>query len=476
MDGNKVNIHNDAQQYVKESSVQESQDQNSADSPPNRPKLFILNTDCFDEILGWLSQENLDALGQTCKLLRCVVGDYFKRNYAATEVQAEDDGLYVSDPHKVNTYRDRCKLHSFDKCVGKVSICENSIDIEDGLKMFCYVGTHCGNSLKHIQFMNVLLTHTELEWVTNILKTIETVAIEDCLIKRTFYERFPDVCCNLRNLYVQDSRWNRNVVKHSNKWLLHKYPKLERLGWSQSVRKDRKIGELKTFFQLNPNIIGFRTSFHCFWSNRDALVKSHLQLTDLTIEFDDWTWTPNNIHETYKLLNELHQRKIYKRLHFFARYYNQQYFEQMVLLVGLHSLKLHEISERYTLPQLPQLKELTIRYINTDLGTLVGKFENVERISFKYAESKHFLPFVYACPALKEMKIDVVTDRIQFDCILDLAKINGERGKMPNARKLTIYIDESVFLATKWVQPTEWKFVEIRRAQSYEWNHQVEFY
>lgn len=474
MHKNTADNQNKAKPTVK-SPVAESQGQNSADSS-QCPKLFNLSIDCFEEILDYLTLSDLDGLGQTCKLLRSIVGEYFQRNYAATEIRVEDSGLFVSDPRKVNAYRDRCKLHSFDKFVQKVSICEDSIDIEDGLKMFCYVGTNCGKSLKQIQFMNVLLTHIELEWMQEILKTIETVAIEDCLIKRRFYDEFPVMCVNLKNLYVQDSRWNRNVVKSGNKWLLREYPKLERLGWSQSTRKDRKIAELPTFFRLNPHIIGFKTSFRCFWSNRNTIREADLQLDDLNIEFDDWTWTPNNINATYNLLNELYERNTYKRLHLHTRYFNQEYFEQMVSLKGLHSLRLHEISERYLLPALPQLKELKIRYINTNLDGLVSKFVNVERVSFKYAESKHFLPFAYACPKLTEMKIDVVTDRVQFDCIIDLAKINEERGKLPNARKLTIYIDEYVFMATKWVKPTEFKFAVIKRTQSREWDHHIEFY
>lgn len=444
--------------------------------PSSIPKLFKLNTDCFDEIFDWLSQEDLDAMGQTCKVMRLVTGEYFQRNFRATAVVAGDDGLYVNNNSSALSSRILCRLNSFDKFIEKVSICENSLDIEDGLRMFCYVGTNCTKTIKHMQFMNVLLTHTELEWIEEILKTIETVSIEDCLIKRKFYEKFPEICVNLRSLSVKDSRWNKNVVQHGNMWLLREYPKLEHLSWSQSSRKDRKIDELKQFFQLNPKIRGFSTSFQSFWRNRDAITEANLRLDDLSIEFDDWTWRADNIERTYGQLNELFDRQAYKRLHLIAGYFNNDNFSRMTSLRGLYSLTLHEISDRYNLPTLNQLKDLKIRYINTDLDAMVMKFENIERIYLKFAESKHFLPFLYNCPRLKEMKIAVVNDRMDFNSVLDLILINKEREKLQNARKCTIFVDDNVFIATKWATATtEMKLVEIKRANEKEWDHHVEF-
>ncbi|XP_055301582.1 uncharacterized protein LOC129568074 isoform X1 [Sitodiplosis mosellana] len=441
-------------------------------------KIFKLNIDCFDELFEWLSRDDLDTLGQTCKLMQSIVGEFFQQNFPAIEVRAEEDGLYVNDTRNVNCYRGAHKIHSFDKFIRKVSICENSIGIEDGVRLFCYVGSNCTKSIKHIQFINVLLTQIELEWVDEILKTVETVSIEDCLIKRQFYEKFPALCHNLKNLNVQDCRWNRNVLKRTgNEWLQRKYPKLEHLEWTQSSKKGRRIDEFKTFFELNPQIVSFSTSFHCFWGNRELIAQANIKLDDLTIEFDDWTWTPTNINATYSLLNSLHEQGIYKRLNLYARYYDADYFSKMASIRPLYSLHLHEISSRYNLPHLPQLRELRIQYINTNLDNLPNQLPNLERIYFKFAETKHFLPFIYRCPKLKEMKIDVVHDRAKFNCILDLPALNRDRKKLDGARKITIFIDEHVFLATKWAtERTEFSLIEIQRGYTREWNRNIEFH
>lgn len=442
-------------------------------------KIFKLNIDCFDELFEWLSRNDLDTLGQTCTLMQLIVGDYFQRNFRAIEIRAEEDGLYVNDTRSANFYRSAQKLHSFDKYIQKLSLCENSIGIEDGVRLFCYVGKNCTKSIKHIQFMNVLLTQIEMEWIEKILGTCETISIEDCLVKRPFYEKFPEFCGCLKNLYVKDCRWNRNVLKRTgNDWLQRSYPKLEHLTWTQSSKKGRKITELQRFFALNPQVVSFSTSFHCFWNNREFIDQPNVKLQDLTIEFDDWTWTPRNISETYRLLNKMHEKGTYVRLHLFARYHNLDYFGQMTSLNALYSLHLHEINERYNIPQLPQLKELRIQYINTDLDNLPNQLPNLERIYLKFADTKHFLPFIRHCVKLKEMKIDFVCDRATFNCVLDAVSMNRERQLLIRPRKVIIYIDEHVFLATKWKkEKTEFGLIEIKRGYTHVWNsRKIDFF
>ncbi|XP_055306450.1 uncharacterized protein LOC129570761 [Sitodiplosis mosellana] len=58
--------------------------------------------------------------------------------------------------------------------------------------------------------------------------------------------------------------------------------------------------------------------------------------------------------------------------------------------------------------------------------------------------------------------------------VLNLVALNKERGKLPNARKVTIYVRDDVFLATKWATKngdTHLKYIEMKRSDSYEWNH-----
>lgn len=60
-------------------------------------------------------------------------------------------------------------------------------------------------------------------------------------------------------------------------------------------------------------------------------------------------------------------------------------------------------------------------------------------------------------------------DYSRSQCILDLKNINEERKKLPDAKKVTIYLEDVDYLANKWKRRLiDFDFVEIRRAEEYE--------
>lgn len=452
--------------------------QNSPRTNPN-PQLFKLNTDCFDEIFEWLSQEDLDALGQTCKVMQLVTGDYFQRTFPALPAIVGDDGLYVNNSIRTLSSRTPCKLHSFDKFMKKISISENAQSVGDGVGMFCYVGSNCMKSIKHIQFRNVYLGQMELEWIGKILENIETITFEDCVIQKPFYKKFPKLCGNLRSLNVKDCRW---ITTDANgiDWLHYKYAKLEHFGWIQ-----RDIIELKSLVQLNPKIRSFSTSFSSCVQSYTGLRKGDLnEIDDLYIELDDWN-RDLFYQDIYNQLNVIYELGGYKRLHIITSYFDNGLFEKMSLLQGLYSLSLHEINDRYTLPKLEQLKELNIRYINLDINTEMIKqneyinsklFKNIERVYFKFTKFIHLIPFLYFAPTLRAVKMGIILDRQNFSSCIDLREIDSRRKNLKNARKVTIYVDDNVYIPTKWINPKiEFKYVEMKRANAQEWNNLIEF-
>ncbi|XP_055303149.1 uncharacterized protein LOC129568846 isoform X1 [Sitodiplosis mosellana] len=58
--------------------------------------------------------------------------------------------------------------------------------------------------------------------------------------------------------------------------------------------------------------------------------------------------------------------------------------------------------------------------------------------------------------------------------VLDLVAINKERAKLSGARKITIYVRDDIFLATKWTVrhgDINLSLIEMKRTDSLEWNH-----
>lgn len=52
---------------------------------------------------------------------------------------------------------------------------------------------------------------------------------------------------------------------------------------------------------------------------------------------------------------------------------------------------------------------------------------------------------------------------------LDLSVLNEERRKLIGAKKISIYVHDDMYLATKWTRPIHLDLIELRRYDSLEW-------
>lgn len=437
------------------------------DSPnPSPPAIFKLNPDCLEEIFDYLTLQDLYVMCRTCKRFNLIAGNYFRQTYAALEFRSKRDGIYTTYRHT------SVKFSGFDRFIESLVIRGFLYSsFESGLKRFQYISANCNKFLQQIRFENVQLTGREIECIREIMANVVCVAIENCRLKRKFYERFPEMCANLRKLSVNRFQCNQNVLKRTgNEWLLRNWPKLEHLRWTQ-VTNGCRINELKMFFELNPTIRRFSTNYSCLWMSRCLIFDSSVKLNDLIVEFDR-TALPN-INFIYNLLNELHQNGVYKRLHLEITYFNQRFIDEMIDLRGLEGLTLGNLEETVDLSPLVNLKILKIANessINArNFKVMAEKLKNLEEIYLKQADFREFLPFIQQSVKLKRMKIDLVRSK-DFNGILDLNNLNKQREQLEKARKIMIYIDEKVYLATKWTEKkTEFNLIEIRRTDQAQW-------
>lgn len=429
------------------------------------PVIFKLNIDCFDEIFDYLPLIDLDVLSQACKRLQLIVGDYFQRTFSALEFRVKRDGLHLDAQRNSN------KILGFDRFIQNLVI-RGFLwsSFGDGLKRFRYIDAHCTRHLKRIRFENVQLTGREIECIKEILNNVEIVIIDNCRIKRKFYDNFPGVCTNLRRLQVLNFQCNRNVYKRTgNEWLLRNYPKLQHLEWTQSTNGCR-IDELKTFFENNLNIRSFSTNSICLLMTRQLIIDSNVKLHNLFIDFDRDGLS--NIESVWESLHELLNH--YKRLHLHFKNCNQRHIDQMASIRMLESLHL-KTNENLNLCQLDGLKQLRIDTLAPisviSMDIVANRLISLERIYFKCVYLEEILPFIRGSSNLRKFKIDFVQNKEKFKSILNLNVMNEERKKLTSARKITIYIEEAVFLATKWkMRKTEYEFIEIRRTEELDWD------
>lgn len=418
--------------------------------------IFILSVDCFEEIFSWLSLDDVYMFGQTCTRLQQIAGQYFNRNYPAASVGCANNGIYING----------LKMNGFSRFIQKISFLLYKID--DG--RFPYIEINCSQWLRQIHLMFVNLNGTDSDSVRKVLSKIEVLEINHCTIYGDFYEKFLKLCPNVNRLYMRYSDSSSDIL---NLWLTQMYPKLEHLEWLK-LEDETEIDLLPTFFKQNSNIRHFATTATFLWNQRDSFNMMDIDLDDLAIDMN--FSTISYVDSVLNTLFELQQRSFYKRLHLYGMglQINQQIIQQLAQLESLVKIYLRNFVGGISFLPLSSVKELAIYLcpVYNDLKPLAIDLINVERVYFWKAAPKHILPFIRHSKKLKKIKIQNLDDENGLGRILNLSKMNRVRGKLNGARKVTIYVKESTFLATKWATNNEeFEYVEIKQTESYHWEH-----
>lgn len=284
-----------------------------------------------------------------------------------------------------------------------------------------------------------------------------------------FYKKFLSYCTNLKRLTVKGFTGPNPLIGTGNDWLLRAYPKLQHLELT-SMGFQYKINELEKFFRLNPNIRSFAIDSDCLWINVNSIMMTELKLDKLSIDSENGE--PNTF---YQLLNKLQAMDFYKKLHFYALHIDEESINPITSMIALEKLYTQLLDEDVVFPALTNLKEICIGLTAkvNDMDTLAKGLINLQRISFLMANIKQILSFIRHSVKLTKIKVKSMRKGKDFNAnVLDLWTWNTEREKLTGARKIIIYVEEDIYLATKWtLKNVNYNMIELRRIESHESNH-----
>lgn len=393
----------------------------------NASGILKLDADCLEELFEWLSLKNLRSVRETCKRMKQVVNYHIKLNYPLRFGQFE----FLDD-----TFDDLCR---FD---------------DSFIKFY-----------KTIKFGYTPLTNYIIDGLKHILSKVERVVIVDAQLSGTFYDDFLKFCGNLKSLVCIDF----STIGIDSEWMLEQYPTIEHIVLSDPEPFEEH-DKLKIFLEENPNIKTLSISSNIY---DDWMLESNAKFDKLIIEV---LHSPD-MNLFCSQLNTLHTNGFYKKLELFM--YIQCENHEMNRIATLHALEflfIENITSGTVFTPLPQLK---VFYMHSDrdidnMNMIVDNMENIEKIHFKFADFESILPFIHRANKLKEIKINSPSDGrfLSEDCI-DLVALNNERKKCSGAIKLTIYIGEEVYLATKCAKMrTKFSCIEIKRAESHIFDHE----
>lgn len=408
------------------------------------PPIFKLNDDCCFALFDFLPRRSLNSFGQTCKWAQRVAVDFYRMKHSAST----------------------CSVHLLNPDVfdlenaQKLSIFQDSLKPYQHVKEFC----NCNQSTKQITLAGTTLSIAKVKCLKKVLQRVERVTLHKCKLNGDFYDKFLKFCPSLKVLCIHNRNPNEDYVLFgaNNGWLTRKYPTLERLElWYGNASQ---IDELKIFFEQNPNVRCFAINSKFLSANWGLFKSKHIKLNVLAIRFDS-----DNAVEYRNELNSLHERGVFQRLHWYS--YEEIPYE-VASSKGLEKLaawffNVHD-SETIT-PLLDSLKELIIRNICGDSHEAIARdLVNLERIHIGVPTSEAIASFIRHAANLKRIKIScgygIETSG------LNLAAWNKQRLELSGAQKVTIYVPEYVYLATKWATDrTEYSLISLQRADSYDW-------
>lgn len=404
--------------------------------------LLKLDADCLEELFEWLSLKDLLALRRTCKRLKKVVDYHILTNYPASGFAYKK--VYISC-HSVN------KFSQLDACLVQ--------------------------RIKEVNVMFNDMTGDQIEGIRGILCQADKIdVIEwywDHEVNQDFYEFFLKFCKNTKYLSISNIQ-RGPIIGIGNEWLLRSYPQLQHLQLNDSdlfgEGHSDKIPELAEFFTCNPNVRTFSTTFHMLKLNGDFLKAANVKLDRLTV-FGDWS-RDDAMYELCNLLKELYRKGFYQRLHFHVYHtYSEENLQQIVSAPAIEKLHLMTISA--VMPPLVHLKELCITTGDNfaDLDAVAKNLLNVERIFIARCSSNFIVPFIRYAPKVRHLKVVFLSEGMYFDGkTVDLLRMNQERQLLSGASKTNIYVNEKVFLATKWTaNQVSVGLIELKRDRAYGW-------
>lgn len=427
--------------------------------------LWKLNIDCIYEIFDYLGLDDIIAIGATCKCMQHVAGLFIREKFAAKRKTFAHGDIYMDwTPRWINL---------FSGYLDSVYIYGNS------RSAYRHLGSNDMPNVREIRLSHIDLTDYEIGCVQKCLNDIEIIEMDLCTMKMEFYENILQFCWKLKSLSVSRSSYDLDggiIIGPDNNWLLRSYPMLQHIELTNLY--ELRHNELKEFLQQNPGLRSLSIDAKSLMLNQHQILAADGKLEKLAVDFhphaiDAEIEVTAIVPMFYKLLFELQKREFFAELHLYVKFIDHE--NCMQKLYSLPSLTmLGGYIDRIENP-LMRVKELDISLGSDilDIEMLPDKLPNLERIHFAEANADHILPFIRLSPRLKQVKIGDLKDGTHLmDGALDLEALNRARRVLPKARKISIYVNEAVFLATKWARKSTmyFDFVELRRGESITWN------
>lgn len=203
------------------------------------------------------------------------------------------------------------------------------------------------------------------------------------------------------------------------------------------LMRDSNIPGLRTFVERNHGLQKLSTRSKMSSQKINAMLDAKIELQNFTVNL-----CVCDVKTISLRLNQLYDRGFYQSLSIDTKawYHFKQNINQISALENLRlNLFRREIDPSTSLDYSGTSTAFPI-----DLHSTAKSFVNLKRLYFHRIESWIIEPFIQYSAKLKAIKIRYLGGKL-----VDLSKLNKKQEHLFGARKVTVYLEESVFLATK---------------------------
>lgn len=420
-------------------------------------EILKLDTDCFTEICKYLSLKNLISVGQTCKNLNQKVYYILKQHFSGATMRFIYNRTKISDSSEVRYSSDH-----FNKFIEKLQIYDNS------LEKFIHIRSQFAQLLQ-IDFRFVKITRTQIKKFQQSLNKIEELTLYETDIDGDMHDDILSFTPNLKKLTVICRNKRSILVGNGNKWLHKKYPTMQQFECENDGNE-----ELKIFLELNPNIKYLSVTDKYLRYYGLSLIQSDIKLNELSV------FIKSNVTKIYHHLEALLEHGFYNELkiYLFTTEISESDMRQIEKLNGLVKLFISGWFEgNIKLCNMPNLKELVIHKDDqiSNFLTLPSAIPNLEIFLIGYSSSNSIWTLCKQLKKLKQIRINSLGNGIHFNIdkkVINLRALNRERMKLDGAKKLTLYVKEDIYLATKWsLNESNWTLIQLKRESACQRSH-----
>lgn len=424
----------------------------------------------FDQftIVGWskvfdyLSLRDIIAVSETCKAMQLIGGEYFRKTFHGQSC--------CFDGCEPSFETSSLKRLDFLRFVDTVQI---NGQMED-LQQFPHVNKFNSITTLQLCFFCVEQYPNGFENISN--DNVECIELYRCCIECDLYDIFLKNCPKLKHLRV-DKTYFEPISGGIKSIFDHTYPALQRM---QYTRNDEN-SDLCGFLEQNPGLNCLQIDAEDFWSNRNALELSHTKRRGLDCFVIEIESTAIEGDEFTNVLEAFYEHGFYKKLHL-AVYWISDDYDYQPLFDGMQALQqpldvLHTEIFNENIARLIDLRELHLMELDAevDVMPLALQLIEIERLWIE-GTTNQLQPFLQHSKSLKSVVFELKGRNDGSG--LNLAAWNRERGKLQPPGKVSIGVDENLYLTTKWmVKNSELRAIELARKETireyFEFKHRI---